>query len=141
MARGYSNDLRVRVIEMVETGEARREAARTFSIGASTAIRWARRWKETGSVAAKPGTGKSRSPLAAHRQWLLDLVARDPDLTLEEVRDRLIDVHGLVSSQSAICRFYLRHKISFKKNRARRRAGPSRRRRGACAMEGRAEEP
>jgi hypothetical protein len=31
-----------------------------------------------------PGTGHSRSPLEAHRQWLLDLVAAEPDLTLEE---------------------------------------------------------
>jgi hypothetical protein len=36
-----------------------------------------------------PGTGHSRSPLEAHRQWLLDLVAAEPDLTLEEIRSRL----------------------------------------------------
>jgi transposase len=39
MGRGYSNDLRVRVIDFVETGEAAREAARQFRIGDSTAIR------------------------------------------------------------------------------------------------------
>jgi transposase len=54
MARGYSNDLRVRVIEFVETGESAREAARCFAIGISTAIRWVQRWKQSGSVAAKP---------------------------------------------------------------------------------------
>ena len=32
MPRSYSNDLRVRVIEFVESGEARREAARSFSV-------------------------------------------------------------------------------------------------------------
>jgi hypothetical protein len=29
------------------------------------------------------------SPLEAHAQWLLDLVAREPDLTLEEIQRRL----------------------------------------------------
>ncbi|MEH2564763.1 helix-turn-helix domain-containing protein [Bradyrhizobium sp. AZCC 2289] len=81
MAKGYSKD--------VEDGESRREAARVLGLGASTAIRWIERWATTGSVAALPGTGHSRSPLEAHRQWLLDLVAAEPDLTLEEIRARL----------------------------------------------------
>jgi transposase len=125
MARGYSNDLRVRVVELVKAGGARREAARVFDVAASTAIRWVDRWQDTGSVAAKPGTGHTRSPLARHTSWLLEQVAAKPDLTLEEIRERLIKTHGLTSSLSAICRFYLRHHISFKKNRARQRAGPA----------------
>jgi transposase len=40
MAKGYSNDLRARLVGLVETGESRREAARLLDIGASTAIRW-----------------------------------------------------------------------------------------------------
>jgi len=35
---GYSNDLRVRVIQVVEGGAAARAAARQFVIGDSTAI-------------------------------------------------------------------------------------------------------
>ena len=82
MARGYSNDLRERVVAIVEDGESAREAARLLNIGASTAIRWIERWTKTGSVAAKPGTGHTRSPLKQHQQWLLALVAGEPDLTL-----------------------------------------------------------
>src|SRR5450432_1568117 len=67
MAKGYSNDLRARVVGMVEAGESRRETARLLEIGASTAIRWLERWTSTGSVAAKPGTGHNRSPLEAHK--------------------------------------------------------------------------
>ena len=89
MAKGYSKDLRVRAVAMVEAGESAREAARVLDVGASTAIRWIERWTTTGSVAAKPGTGHSRSPLEKHEQWLLDLVAAEPDLTLEEIRARL----------------------------------------------------
>ena len=60
---GYSNDLRVRVIQVVESGVAARAAARQFVIGDSTAIRWAKRWRETGSVKARSTKGQSRSPL------------------------------------------------------------------------------
>jgi transposase len=89
MGNGYSKDLRVRAVTIVESGESAREAARLLNIGASTAIRWIERWTTTGSVEAKPGTGRSRSPLEKHKQWLLDLVAAKLDLTLEEIRARL----------------------------------------------------
>ena len=86
MARGYSKDLRVRAVAIVDGGESAREAARVLNLGASTAIRWIDRWRKTGSVEEKPGTGHSRSPLKKHEQWLLDLVAAEPDLTLMEIR-------------------------------------------------------
>ena len=76
-------------VSIVEAGESAREAARILNLGASTAIRWMDRWRKTGSVEAKPGTGHSRSPLEQHKQWLLDLIAAEPDLTLEEIRARL----------------------------------------------------
>lgn len=125
MARGYSKDLRVRVVWIVEAGESAREAARLLDLGASTAIRWIERWTRTGSVEAKPGTGHSRSPLKAHEQWLLDLVAAEPDLTLEEIRARLGSEKKLKAGTTSIWRFYDRHAITFKKNSARRRAGSS----------------
>lgn len=125
MAQGYSKDLRLRAVSIVETGESAREAARLLSIGASTAIRWIERWTTTGRVDAKPGTGHSRSPLEKHRQWLLDLVAAEPDLTLAEIGARLRTAKKLKSGTSSIWRFYERHNITFKKNSARRRAGSS----------------
>jgi transposase-like protein len=80
---GYSNDLRVRVIEVVEGGAAARTAARQFVIGDSTAIRWVKRWRETGSFEARSNKGQSRSTLKKHEEWLLKLVRREADLTLE----------------------------------------------------------
>jgi transposase len=123
MAKGYSKDLRVRAVSMVETGESAREAGRVLDVSASTAIRWIERWTTTGSVEAKPGTGHTRSPLEKHRQWLLDLVAAEPDLTLDEIGVRLGSNKKLKTATSSVWRFYERHGISFKKNTARRRAG------------------
>jgi len=125
MAKGYSKDLRVRAVSIVEGGESAREAGRLLNVGASTAIRWIERWTTTGSVDAKPGVGHSRSPLDRHRQWLLDLIAAEPDLTLKEIRTRLRSEKKLKSGTTSIWRFYERHDITFKKNSARRRAGPS----------------
>jgi transposase len=123
MGKGYSKDLRERAVAIVEEGESAREAARILKVAASTAIRWVDKWTTTGSVAAKPGTGYSRSPLKAHERWLLDLVAKEPDLTLEEIRDRLHREKKLDVAVSSVWRFYDRHEITFKKSLARRRAG------------------
>ena len=120
MAKGYSTDLRARAVALIEDGESRREAARMLGLGASTAIRWIERWTTTGSVAAFPGTGHSRSPLEAHRQWLLDLVVAEPDLTLNEIRTRLKSQKRLKIGTTSVWRFYERHAVTFKKNIARR---------------------
>src|SRR5260221_7586137 len=85
---GYSNDLGVRVIKVVEGGEAARAAARQFVIGDSTAIRWTKRWRASGSFEAKSNKGQSRSPLKNHEEWLLGLVRQEPDLTPGEIQRR-----------------------------------------------------
>ena len=115
MAKGYSTDLRDRVVALVEAGESRREAARLLDLAASTTIRWMDRWETTGSVAAKPGTGHCRSPLEHHEQWLLDLVAAEPDLTLDEIGARLASAKKLKAGRTSIWRFYERNHITFKK--------------------------
>ncbi|WP_253603407.1 MULTISPECIES: IS630 family transposase [unclassified Bradyrhizobium] len=115
MAKGYSKDLRVRAVELVESGESAREAARILNLGASTTIRWMDRWRKTGNVEAKPGTGHSRSPLEQHKQWLIELIAAEPDLTLEEIRARLRSQRKQKAGIGSIWRFFDRHSITFKK--------------------------
>ena len=112
---GYSNDLRVRVIRVVEGGAAARAAARQFVIGDATAIRWAKRWRETGSFEAKSNKGQSRSPLKKHEEWLLGLVRQEPDLTLEEIQRRLLEECQQKAGLGSVWRFFDRHGISFKK--------------------------
>ena len=60
--------------------------------------------------------------LDAHEAWLLALLSEEADLTLEEIRDRLAAEREATSCVNSLWRFYERHKISYKKNRARRRA-------------------
>jgi transposase len=63
---GYSNDLRVRVIQMVEGGAVARAAARQFAIGDRRRSAGQKRWRETGSFEAKTNKGQSWSPLRKH---------------------------------------------------------------------------
>jgi transposase len=120
MPKPYSGDLRARVIEEVATGASRREAAERYGISASVVVIWVQRWKKTGSVAAKP-SGGSTSPLENHAEFLLALVTKQPDLTLDEVVVAM-DKRGIAGSRSAVWRFFDRHNISFKKNFVRSRA-------------------
>jgi transposase-like protein len=79
MPKSYSADLRRRVIEAVETGASRREAAESFDVDASSAVRWLQCWNETGRCAPKP-RGGSVSPLERHAEQILALVAEQSDL-------------------------------------------------------------
>jgi len=124
----YSSDLRSRVVAEVAAGTSRRQAARLYRVSASSAVRWAELHDETGSVSPRPRGGKSRSPLEPHQDWLLKLVAEEPDLTLWELEQRICEGVGLVTTERSIRRFFKRYGISFKKNAARPRTGTPRRR-------------
>ena len=134
--RPYSVDVRSLVVGEVEAGASRRAAARRFKVSAS-AIRWVDWHDETGSVGRRPRQGKSRSPLEAHAAWLLDLVGKEPDLTLAEIEGRLLTELGVRTTDSSIDRFFKRHKISFKKNSARGRTRSARRGSGQGELQGR----
>lgn len=120
MPRAYSTDLRERVIAAVSGGSSRREAAEQFDVSPSSAVRWLQRWRDDGSVHAK-WSRKPRSPLEAHADWLLGLIAEKPDLTLQEIVAELRK-RRLPGSVSAVWRLFDRHGITIKKNAARRRA-------------------
>lgn len=137
MAKPYSRDLRERVVAAVEGGLSRRRAAALFDVGVSTVIVWVRRWRETGAVAARPMGGDRRSRLTGERAWLLARIAEVPDLTLEELRAELRG-RGVVVGYGTVWRFFAGEKITLKKSRARRRAGATRRRPGADAVDERA---
>ncbi len=124
MPRPYSTDLRERAVEAVESGASRREVAEIFRVGVSSVIRWCQSWSKTGSVAPKR-SGGSVSPLETHSEWILALIVKQPDLTLEEILAAMAK-QGIPGSLSALQRFFARHNVSFKKKPARSRAKASR---------------
>jgi putative transposase len=117
MPKPYSGDLRARVIDDVATGASRREAAERYGISPSVVVIWMQRFEDTGSVAAKP-SGGSTSPLEQHADFLLGLIAEEPDLTLDEIVAAM-GKRRIAGSRSAVWRFFARRDISFKKNSVR----------------------
>ncbi len=135
MARSLSEDLRLRVVEAVQKGLSRREAAERFGVSAASAVRWVDAWRKTGRVEAKRQGGDRRSGrIEALGGEILGALRAKVDLTLDELVALLRHRHGVALARSTIWRFLDRHGMTVKKNGARSRAGQARRRRAARGM-------
>jgi transposase len=121
MTRALSDDLRKRVVEAVDGGVSRRAAAARFGVGVSTAIKWVRRWRETGSRAPRRSGGDVRSHrIDAFAAEIMGLVEGTPDITLAEIAGHLERTHGVRLAQSTVWRFFDRHGVTYKKRRPMR---------------------
>src|ERR1039457_915620 len=136
MTKALSNDLRERVIREVDGGASARASADMFSVSPSSAVKWVRRWRDTGSFAPSLTRGHRRSPLVDHAEWLLGLIAERADITLAEIlchaRER-----GIVTSISSLWRFFDAREISVKKKHSRGAAVAPRRGGGSRGVEAR----
>ncbi len=126
MSGAFSADLRGRVLDAVEAGSSVRRAAARFGVGISTAIRWVRRWRETGERTARKQGHPVGSRLDAHEAYLLGLIEQTVDITLDEMRHRLAEERGVRAGYGTLWRFFDRRGITVKKRRAMRlsRNGP-----------------
>lgn len=115
MPAPYSQDLRERVIGAVAGGKSARAAALRFGVSVSTGIRWVQRWRAEGHAAARAMGGDHSSRLKDHREAVLQLVARLPDLTLAEIRERLRAEYGVTVGLSTVWRFVAANKLTLKK--------------------------
>ena len=124
MSRAYSLDLRERVLDAVAAGQSARSAAVHFGIGTATAVRWVRRWRETGERTAHKQGHPVGSKLDVHAEYLLGLIADEGNLTLEELRTRLAQERGMQVAISTLWGFYQKHGVSFKKRPGMRKSPP-----------------
>lgn len=124
MGRAYSTDLRERVVAAVEReGLSRHEAAARFGVAPSSAIKWVRRFRETGSVAPDQiGGHKPRVLRGAHRDWLLERTKQA--FTLRGLVAELAE-RGVKVDYRQVWEFVHAEGLSFKKKRAARRATPA----------------
>jgi transposase len=125
MGRPYSLDLRERVVSAMNAGMSGQKAADHFSIGESSALRWARRARATGSPKAKPmgdrareGGGMRPFVLEAHRRWIAIRLTEKPDLTLRALAGEL-KARGAKGSAFAVWSIVADMGLSFKKKPAR----------------------
>ena len=123
MARALSCDLRQRVVEAIKQGLSRRQAAARFGVSPSSAIRWAALERTTGEVAPKMQGGDRRSGrIEDQADFILEQVARTPDITLGELRAKLGE-RGVSVGTTSLWRFFQRRRMTLKK---RRRMRPNR---------------
>ena len=114
----YSQDLRERAIAGLEAGKTQAEVAAQFQIHKSTLEKWWYRWRDTGSCAALPAVSGPLRTLQAAEKFIREEVQKQPDLTLEELCERVQEAKGLVASRSMMCRELKILKLPRKKSRS-----------------------
>lgn len=122
MPQPLSNDLRRRLVECVEEGHSRREAAARFKTAPSSAVNVVRLWKETGSVEPRPRGGFRHGKLKPHNEFILGIVGRRPDITMPELAAELLAAKDVKIDPSNLSKFLIARGLSFKKNPAGIRA-------------------
>ena len=73
-----------------------------------------RQLRDTGNLLAKPCDG-GESTLNLHAEKILAVLREKPDAILGEMIAVLAERHNIQTSQSALCRFFKRHKIIRRK--------------------------
>src|SRR3954469_3948441 len=136
MPAPYSQDLRERVIGFMALGGSARRAAARFDVSVSSTTRWAQRWRAEGQARPRAMGGDRRSRLGEHRAKVLQLVAQQPDLTLQEIRSALAGSCGITVGLSTVHRFLRAHNVTLKKRPCTRPATTARvsPRPGACSF-------
>src|SRR3954471_3616287 len=103
MAQALSLDLRRRVVEAIEGGMTRRQAALRFGVSPSSAIRWALLSGSSGDLRPqKQGGDRKSKRIEAHAGFILHEVVREPDVTLAELQCGL-RISAASTSASARC--------------------------------------
>jgi transposase len=135
MPAPYSQDLRERVIGFMALGGSARAAAVRFDVSASSAIRWAQRWRAEGHARPRAMGGDRRARLSEQRARVLQLIAQQPDLTLQEIRSGLA-AWGITVGLSTVHRFLSAQNLTLKKRAYTRPSRTARMspRPGACSF-------
>jgi transposase len=115
MGKPYSMDLRERVIAAVDGGMSTRRAAARFSIGIATAGAWSRLKRATGAVRPAKQAKPKGSVLDAHAAFIFELIEEAPDITLEEIAERLAQDRAMKVVSTAVWKFLDRHDMTHKK--------------------------
>jgi transposase len=115
MGRPYSQDLRSRIVAAVEAGATRRATADQFAVSVSCAVKLVQRFRRTRSLEPGP-RGRKPFALAEHEALVRELVAEQPDVTLDELTHSLED-RGIRVGRSSVNRFLKACGLTFKKSR------------------------
>ena len=96
-----SQDLRIRLVKRVAKGMSCRQAAAHIEVSPSSAIRFTHQYETEGSVAFKV-RGPYKRRLDPYGADLLNWIEEAPDMTLQELSERLSKVHTIRAPKSTI---------------------------------------
>ena len=118
MGKALAVVLRRGGVDAVDDGGSGRSGAARFGVRVSAAIRWGARDRERGDLEPEKRGGNTRSHrIDAHRELIMSWIEEAPDLTLDEVAERLDAATGYRPQRSIVCRFFQRHDVTLKKRR------------------------
>ncbi len=121
----YSEDLRRKIVEAVERGMPKAEAARAFGVGVSSVKRYVTTYREGRSLAPKRRPG-SKPKLDEGTKRLLEAdLEEHPTATLPQRREFLLRVCGVKVSDSSVSRVLGRMGWTRKKDRWERQNATS----------------
>jgi transposase len=106
--KAYSEDLRQKIVDAIQRGMPKAQAARTFGVGISTVKRYATKAEKGETL--EPGKAPGKRPKMDERVSKLlkaDLEER-PFVTLRERCEYVGAMSGVSVSRSTMCRFIAR---------------------------------
>lgn len=104
----------VALVAAVKAGASCRSVAARFDVSESAVIKLMRRYQATGSLAAGKIGGYRRPILQAERDWLMQRVAEQSDITVRALADELAE-RGIVDSHVSVWNLLRRENQTHKK--------------------------
>jgi len=120
MAEPYSNDLRRKFFEVYDRGDGSlKELAKRFRVSESWAKKLSARRSKTGEIEIRRWRhGPPSRVTAAVRHWMREQIRKQPDLTLQELQQRLEQGQQLRLSLGWIWVLLRQLGLRLKKNRS-----------------------
>lgn len=116
----YSLDLRKKVVALYAAGDISiREIAKRFMINKSTVNEWLKLHREQGNLLPKRVGSTRKSQLEEYSEEVKRMVEEHPDYTLAEYCEYCLEKIGVGLSESAMCRFLQKEKLTRKKKTLR----------------------
>lgn len=118
--RAYSQDLRERILGLVDGGMGAYAVAALLRVSVSWIYKALARRRSTGEASARPQRNHVRPKLADLYDAIRAELSARPDLTLTELRDWLAARHGVSISRGVLCTTLAKLDLPRKKRRCGR---------------------
>jgi transposase len=102
--KAYSKDLRQKIVDAIERGMPKAEAARTFAVGISTVKRYATKAQKGEPLEPGKAPGKRPKMDERLRKLLEEDLNERPFVTLQQRCDYIEAISGVSVSRSTMCR-------------------------------------